>query len=249
MVNSRKILMAFCLPEALRDVLDGIARFAKQHARNWQVLCVEANEFERNLAHHGADGAITALRPRDVQLIRRLQRCGTPAVNLLHNLHPRLPSVLSDDQAIGKVGATYLLGRGFRSLAFLGVNTSWSQARQTGFIDTARDAGVESVSAIKPLPVTDFQFVSKVRAVATLRQWVRGFSSPMAVMAACDFAGRALVEAALAEGLRVPENLAVLGADNFHALCELSPVASRNHASNCASGFAASPARSSASRR
>jgi LacI family transcriptional regulator len=122
------------------------------------------------------------------------------------------------------MGAEYLLSRGFRRFAFLGVNSMWSQCRQAGFVDRIRDADPALNLPIKSLTVADFQFISKGRGIAALRKWVRGLPLPTALMAASDFAARTVVEAALAEGVRVPEDIAVLGVDNFHTICELSSV-------------------------
>jgi LacI family transcriptional regulator len=224
MNTPRRILVAFRITEALRDVLTGITAFAKQNGRTWQLLCADADEFEANLKHHRADGAITSIRPRFHKQIERLCRRRTPVVNMLHDLSPRLPSVLSDDRAIGRAGAEYLLARGFRRLAFIGVNTAWSRAREAGFTQAASAAGVEIGPAIEPLAIADFQFVSKVRALATLRRWVAKLPPRVAVMTACDFVARTLLDAAIAEGIQVPQRMAVLGVDNFHTICELSPV-------------------------
>jgi len=224
MTEAKKVLVAFGIPEALRDVLAGITAFAKQNGRNWRLLCVDSHDFNPNLAHHRADGAITAIRPQFGKMIMRLRRRRTPVVNMLHDLHPLLPSVLSDDQAIGRVGAEYLLARGFRNLAFIGIDTPWSRSRQSGFTEAAVAAGVSPPSTIKPLAVADFQFVSKVRALATLRRWVGQLPPRVAVMTACDFVARTLLDAAIAEGVQVPQDVAVLGVDNFHTICELSPV-------------------------
>jgi LacI family transcriptional regulator len=221
---AKKVLVAFSIPEALRDVLNGMTAFAKQNLCNWQMLCVDLHDLTPNLAHHRADGAITVIRPQSAELIRQVRRRGTPVVNMVHDLHPRLPSVLSDDRAIGRAGAQYLLGRGFRNTAFVGVNMPWSLARHEGFAAATQAAGLPAPIAIKPLAVADFQFVSKMRALTMLRHWVRELTFPVAVMAACDFVARTFIEAALAEGLRVPEDIAVLGVDNFHTICELSPV-------------------------
>jgi LacI family transcriptional regulator len=224
MIEAKKVLVAFSIPEALRDVLAGITAFAKQHNRNWRLLCVDSHDFDPNLAHHRADGAITAIRPQFGRMIERLRHHRTPVVNMLHDLNPRLPSVLSDDRAIGRVGAEYLLARGFRDTAFVGIDTPWSRTRQCGFADAVRDAGLPAPLTMKPLAVADFQFVSKVRATATLRRWVRQLPPRVAVMTACDFVARTLLDAAMAEDLQVPQNLAVLGVDNFLPICELSPV-------------------------
>jgi LacI family transcriptional regulator len=224
MSPTRRILLAFHLPEALRDVLQGITDYARQRQCNWQVLCVSPDEFTANFAGRRADGAITAIRADARTLVARLVRSRTPVVNLLHDLAPRLPSVLSDDMAIGRVGAEYLIARGFGKLAFLGIDTRWSVARQCGFEQAVAAASLAAPATIEPLGVADFRFQSKVRAVAFLRRWLRTLPRGVAAMTACDFVSRTLASSAEAEGIDVPRDLAILGVDNFHTVCELSPV-------------------------
>jgi len=221
---TRSILLAFHLPEALRDVLQGITDYARRQQCNWQVLCVSPDEFTANFTGRRADGAITAVRPDARTLVTRLRRSRTPVVNLLHDLHPRLASVLSDDAAIGRIGARYLIGRGFANLAFLGIDTRWSAARQRGFTEAVAAAALPAPATIEPLGVADFRFASKVRAMAVLRRWVKTLPERCGVMTACDFVSRTLISAALAERIDVPREMAILGVDNFHTVCELSPV-------------------------
>jgi len=119
----RRVLVSFHIPEALRDVLFGITRFAKENHRNWQILCVNADEFSANFGPKRCDGAIVLARPSSRALVARLARSPTPVVNLLRNLHPRLPSVLSDDLAIGRAGAAHLRSLGFKKMAFVSLDT------------------------------------------------------------------------------------------------------------------------------
>jgi len=224
MQQPRRILLAFHLPEALRDVLQGVTDYAKQSRCNWHVLCVEGDEFNANFSDHRADGAIIAARASAASLIRRIRKSGTPVVNMLHNLEPRLPSVLSDDVAIGRAGADYLLGRGFRDFAFVGIDTPWSLARQTGFTRELEAVGRPAPLTVKHFGVADFRFTSRVRAIRRFRLWVRTLPAKAAVMTACDFISRTLLSACEAEGIDVPGQLAILGVDNFHTVCELSPV-------------------------
>ena len=157
MRRTRRILVAFHLPEALRDVLEGIALYIKQADCQWQVECVEARDFHAAFGRKLIDGAITALGPRSRGLIHRLRRSGTPVVNILRDLHPLLPSVLSDNRAIGREGAIYLRQRGFRQFAFLGVDTPWSRERCAGFTEALRAAGLPPPLPVKQLPMGDFE--------------------------------------------------------------------------------------------
>jgi LacI family transcriptional regulator len=220
----RRILLAFHLPEALRDVLAGISDYVKHAGRNWQVECVEPRDFNTAFRNRIADGAITALGPRARSLVRRLAASGAPVVNVLRDLHPHHPSVLSDNPAIGRAGAAYLLQRGFQHFAFVGVDTPWSRQRQSGFTAALAAAGFPSPLTPKRLALPDFEYASRVHAAAILRRWARTLPKPIAVMTAADFISRILLTASQQENLAVPADMAILGVDNFHGVCELAPV-------------------------
>jgi LacI family transcriptional regulator len=219
-----RILVAFQLPEALREVLLGVTRFIRENRRNWQILCVNPDEFSENFAGHRSDGAIVLARPESHRLIGHLVRSTTPAVNLLRNLHPRLPSVLSDNAAIGRLGATYLQSLGFKRFAFVSLDTSWSRERQTGFAAALKQAGLPPPITTESLGVSDFRFLSRVRASKLLGRWAKKLGPRIAVMAPSDFVARTLVSACQEHEIDVPKDLAILGVDNSVALCELWPV-------------------------
>jgi LacI family transcriptional regulator len=220
----RRILVSFQMPEALRDVLAGIARYARENRLSWQILCVNADEFAANFAGHRSDGAIVLVRPQSHRLVRRLSRSPTPVVNLLRHVHPRLPSVMSDDHAIGRLGAAHLLSLGFRKMGFVTLDTPWSRRRQAGFTDALREAGLPPPVTTESLGVKDFRFLSKVRAMRLLGRWARALGPRVGVMAPSDFVARTLLTACQAEGIDVPKDIAVLGVDNFPAVCEAWPV-------------------------
>ncbi len=55
-----------------------------------------------------------------------------------------------------------------------------------------------------------------------LREWLRTLRKPVGLMACNDVCGRKVLEECAAIGLRVPEDVAVVGVDNDEMLCELS---------------------------
>ncbi len=220
----RRILVAFHLPEALRDVISGVARFAREERLRWQILCVNAEEFVANFERHRCDGAIVMVRPDQRKMVRSLVRSKTPLVNLLRDLCPQIPSVLSDDAAIGRVGAAHLRELGFRKFAFVTLDTPWSRARFDGFAETIRLAGFPPPTTTRSLGVSDFRYMSQVRALKTLGKWARELGPGTAVMAPSDFVARTLISACFEAGIDVPKDIAILGVDNFPNLCELWPV-------------------------
>jgi LacI family transcriptional regulator len=57
-----------------------------------------------------------------------------------------------------------------------------------------------------------------------LEKWISSFQSGVAIMAAHDFLANRIVDLASHAGLRVPNDIAVLGVGNHDMLCRLSPV-------------------------
>jgi LacI family transcriptional regulator len=220
----RRILVAFHLPEALHDLLEGVSRFVRDSQKNWQVfLCSTGQDFRAAFQRSYADGAITGIGTRSRALITYLRRTRTPAVNVVRDLTPVLPSVLSDNRALGAAGARYFRQRGFRHFAFAGVELPWSLQRQEGFF---QNLGAPHPARHKlQLRLSDFQHSSKVRAQSLLRRWLGTLPDKTAVLCACDFIARHLVTVCQARDIRVPENIAILGIDNFPGECQMGPIA------------------------
>src|SRR4051812_29103346 len=128
-----RILLGFRVVEALRDVLEGVGRFVKERQLPWQIHCVDADEFVSTLQPSTTDGAINVITPDSRKLLAKLSKTGVPIVNMLHEVQPVLPSVLSDERAIGRVAGEYLASKGFSEFAYFGTNKGWSVGRRIGF--------------------------------------------------------------------------------------------------------------------
>jgi LacI family transcriptional regulator len=220
----RRIIVGFRLVEALRDLLSGISSYAKQNQRDWQVQCVDADEFEPNLRHRSIDGALAVISPASKDILKRVGKSEAPLVNLLHDVHPHLPSVLSDDRAIGATGAQYLKGLGFRHFAFLGINSQWSNRRQDGFTGVLASAGLGCHASDAAFQVADYRFLGTGRSLKVLRKWIGALPKPVALMACADVVARAALLACQQLELQVPQDVAILGVDNLITTCELASV-------------------------
>src|SRR4029079_18457312 len=101
----RRILIGFRVVEALSQVLHGVSTYIKQHGRRWDVRCVDAEEFSRLLQRDGVDGAITTIPAARADLLAEVAAAKVPVVNMLHDCQSVLPSVLTDEPAIGRMAA------------------------------------------------------------------------------------------------------------------------------------------------
>ena len=129
------------------------------------------------------------------------------------------PWVGRDSYAIGATAARYYMERGYKSFAYIDVPDGkfWSLNRRRGFAETLAAAGFKcevydkfSARERRSWPL------ERVRMVKFLKALPR----PTAVLAPMDGRGRLVLDACQMAGLRVPEELAVLGVDNDTLLCE-----------------------------
>lgn len=164
------------------------------------------------------DGAITAVTDRaEVRIARGLP---IPVVNIAGCLPGcGLHQVMSDNYAIGRLGAEHLLTCGLRRLAYHGVQGTWySLERQRGFLERAREAEVPCEVFETPPPQNPR--ASWLQQTAALRRWLKTLRPPVGIMAMHDYRARVLIDVCAQLGLQVPHDVAVLGVDDNVTVCE-----------------------------
>ena len=129
------------------------------------------------------------------------------------------PSVLGDDnQAVGEMGAEYLLERCFKNYAFCGFpNVYWSQERSEAFVKRILRAGFEP-HLYEPPESHRWSFVEEDREF--LCKWLISMPKPIAVMACNDIRGQQVVDACKLTDAIVPDEVAVLGVDDDDLICD-----------------------------
>lgn len=217
-----EIVVSFGVGEALADVLRGVVGYVKQQRLNWQIHCADADEFAQRIHRRAPDGAFTRIRPDQLDVIDAVRRSKLPIVNLLHNLEPAIPSVLSDDEAIGRSAAEYFLRAGFKSFAFLGLEANWSEARFLGFTQALQQSVKMSRATLHPELVLHYRSVNSTRSASRRKAWLRSLPGRTAVFVCCDLLGSHLLADAALLKLSAPDDVAVLGVDNLLPTCELA---------------------------
>lgn len=204
-----------------RGILTGITRWLHTH-RRWSMYLEQHELFASPpawLADWRGDGVVC--RVTTPQVAEILGRGGAPVVDL-NDCHDDLGFVhiWSDHRAIGRMAAEHLIDRGFPLLAFCGFSDQrWSRLRFEGFREQADAAGLQvAVFESDWLgPGAPEWEASQER----LKEWLRGFKPPFAVMACNDLRGQQVLDAARRAGLAVPEEVGVVGVDDDALLCEL----------------------------
>ena len=147
-------------------------------------------------------------------------------------LYPDVPKIRPDNVSIGHLGAEHFIERGYQKFGFVGFhNIQWSCERRDGFVEAVRLADREcSVFDVEyPGDSTPFWEEEQIRKLSS---WLKGLPKPIGVMACVDLRAQQVISAAVSAGILVPEEVAVLGANNDTIRCELADPALSSVAPN-----------------
>ena len=210
------LVMLSTVQKARRDKLAGIYRAAR--GRGWDLRVVERHPFApslQDLLHDRLpDGAIVDGDGESGALPDALAR-HVPVVYLDRNSDaPDEIIVNHDSAATARAVADYLVGLGLRHFAFVGTSPSvwWSEIRAQVFREAVQTAG-GTYDIYAPAR-------TKAREGSRLRNWLAELPRPCGVFAAMDIRASTVLESCSAVGLRVPDEIAVIGVDNDELLCE-----------------------------
>ncbi len=133
-----------------------------------------------------------------------------------------MPKIRPDNVGVGHVGAEHFIERGYRHYGFCGfANDGWSRERRDGFVEALALAGhgCEVFDVDWPGDLTPSW---DAKQTALLTAWLQRLPKPAAVMASNDLRALQVIGAAQEAAMLVPEEIAVLGANNDSTRCDLS---------------------------
>lgn len=210
--------------EHWHGVLQGLADGFRDVA-DMQVLKIARPEkFEvAALRRLRIDGLITRVASRAEETV--LARAGIPVINVSGRYHAgRLDNVCNDDERVGHMAAAFFQRRGFASFAFCGNERHRSsRLRRAGYHEKLKSWGYTSEDLI--LPELPEGGTPSLRAVERMGEWLQGLSRPVALFAFNDAIARAIAEACSEQGVKIPDDVAVLGVDNDDTQLGFSAVA------------------------
>jgi LacI family transcriptional regulator len=200
-------------------LLPGILDFARDQG-GWVFTRIPerlTSSFEW-LRNWEGDGAFVLISNKtDVKVAQSLPM---PIVNVGGYVKDvRVPTVTLDQQMVGRLAAEHLLARRFHRFGYYGVRDLWySEQRRIGFETALLEArykcsSIESTNLIRS--PWDWR-----RVGGQLARWLRSLQPPVGIMASWDLRAQMLTEACRMIGLRVPEDVAIVGVDNDPIACE-----------------------------
>jgi LacI family transcriptional regulator len=124
-----------------------------------------------------------------------------------------VPRVIPDNVEIGRRAAEYLLGKGFRTLGYVGEgNVHWSALREEGFRAAARAGGAECFTRTH----------ARKDDLPPLYEWLKSMDGPVGLLGGNDSVAVNCLHLCRDAQLRVPEDVAILGVDDDPLICEFA---------------------------
>jgi LacI family transcriptional regulator len=201
-----------------REMLAGVRLYVAEHGPWSTYLELRAQDSSPPawLRHWDGDGILTRTFTREMADL--IDATGLPAVEMRSKtLAGKRPFVGIDNAHIGRAVAEHFFERGYRRFA------TYSLQTESFFIERVRNF----VSAVEAFgcPCSELAEATSDSALdweqsqARLIAWLAELPKPVGIFAANDQLGVRLLEACQRAGVAVPEEVAVVGAENEETLC------------------------------
>jgi len=186
-----------------RDLWRGIVRYSFENNR-WALWPARGGVLWEEISNVQYDGVIGMFG--DPVVATRLMEHGTPIINV-SNRGFKIPSVINDDEAVGRMAAEYYLAKGFQNFCYYGYDSiNYSRMRERGFRTRVEAAGFKCLSVNH-----------KERREFTT--WLATVPVSTAILCADDNVAFSVIRGCWELDIPVPQHLAVMGVNNDETYC------------------------------
>jgi LacI family transcriptional regulator len=214
-----------------RGLLRGIVRYAQLNGP-WSIHISPGHLGQALPQARTWQGHGVIARIRSAAMARTIRASGLPVVaSSLEELAARKETngfceIRTDSPGIARMAAGHFVERGLKNFAFCGFRAvQWSASREKTFKQTLAALGFACRARRVEMPSWAQQpdwIRSYEREQPGLVDWLKSLPKPVGLMACNDICGHEVLLACAAAGLRVPDDVAIIGVDNDELLCGLS---------------------------
>lgn len=200
------------------QIVNGIQDYANEN--NYSVITCnvgrdgeKTTEYLNTLAERQVDGMIVCSLPPESEYDKKIVESNIPSI-LVSTLSYRysIPYVKVDDYQASYAGTCYLIENGHRNIALLGGKSEDPIAgapRLAGFIQALKDNGLSvNENFIKH---NGFSFKD---GITSMEELLKEKESATAIFATCDEIAIGALTVAHRKGIKVPEDISIIGYDN-----------------------------------
>lgn len=229
-----KVKIAFAysnITHNTQGIMSGITDYIRDKG-DWDLI-IWADSSSESLAflkERGCQGAFAHIQTS--MKAQQILRIGMPIVafSILQNLLS-VPYISADPDQIARTAYDYFKSKKFTQFGFFGLSEArWSMERMESFRRCVEeDGGTLHVFQSSPRPIqTDSVPAAKLWIETILQKgqqpfidWLQQLPKPIAILVSNDVLACHLSHVAAEAGLRIPEEIALLGVDDDPAICNL----------------------------
>ena len=213
-----------------RQLLEGLLAYTHEKEGEPWLLHLDLNDLSeqrlKDLKAWRCDGIVAYILNDGER--RSFAATGLPAVFIEPTLAeattmmpPNIVTFVNDHAEEGRTAAEYFLKRMFRTFAYIGTTkpTVWSAERAKGFAERLAEDGFSPHVYDPPCGSEQDDFAMEARRLVL---WLKSLPKPAALFCVHDRRAQQVIATAQLAGIRVPEDIAVLGVDNDELLCEMT---------------------------
>lgn len=199
------------------DVFRGIARFARDAGWILDSSYERTGEVPEGWRGDGIIGVLGVHSDVD----RLALKGKVPFVNIGYSMPEAAPSVTANQASVARLAANHFRNRGFRNFAY------YLRSNQPGDLGRLEAFRVELAAAGHIPIVLDCNDCSGTSSLARnrwLARKLKALPKPIAILAEIDDYAIEVIGAASDSGLKIPEEVAVLGVGNDELRCPFAQV-------------------------
>lgn len=223
--KARKRTILLALTSTHHGFYRGAARYAAEH--DWHVVADIIYDATIPVGWRG-DGILSFVGHWD-DLAKYVTSAGVPVVEISSvRKDLGLPSVIEDNETIGRLGGEHLLQRNLKNFAWVPFSDdAVNEERFRGFAASVREAGFD---CLQLLPFNTRRSSRLNRHLNwTLRRrrvinTIRSLGHPLGIFCYNDCVAADIVDACIEAGIQIPDQVAVLGVDNDPVICDCVQV-------------------------
>jgi LacI family transcriptional regulator len=226
LVTGRSYLIGLVVPDLLHPFFAEVAKALSTVVgqRGYSVIIssseedaeLEAREIHQMVARQ-LDALVIASSSYETAAFERMDRQGQPYV-LIDREFPGLTAnfVGVDDEAAGRIATEHLVDQGCRRIAHIrGKDNSTGRRRFEGYKQALQRRGLRySAANVVERPKVDFESIQQ--GAEAMRCLLKQRSRPDGVFCFNDPLAIGAMTAILESGLRIPEDIAIIGCGNLH---------------------------------
>ena len=228
-----KVPRVLLLIESARGFGRSLLKGFSEYARFYGPWCIDTSgPFFRRTAgklrnlDRNYQASLDGIVVRNMDELPVLQAMGLPTI-IASTIEPKtgvmkhgFPVITTDNEAIARQAFDHLLQREFTRFAYCGYDgIPWSELRVGQFARMVEEADHSLHVYQTPRSRAKRKWANELPALCA---WLQGLPKPVGMMTCCDDRSQDIVEAAIQSGIRVPEEIAVIGVDNDDLVCNLA---------------------------